>query len=107
MTKRIDVSAAPAPLEAYAKHFDPFFGKSNQREGFRGYLEGLLLPAERHKTLTGLVNTEPGVGPSLRERKGCNGFSLSRTGTSAGSKRSGLSSWARTRPLHRAPKGCW
>jgi SRSO17 transposase len=62
MTKRIDVSAAPAPLEAYAKHFDPFFGKSNQREGFRGYLEGLLLPAERHKTLTGLVNTEPGVG---------------------------------------------
>jgi SRSO17 transposase len=62
MTKRIEVSPAPAPLEEYVKHFDPMFGKSNQREGFRGYLQGLLLPAERHKTLTGLVNTEPVVG---------------------------------------------
>ena len=54
--------AAPAPLEAYAEQFDPFFGKSNQREGFRRYVEGLLLPTERHKTLTGLTNTEPIVG---------------------------------------------
>ena len=29
---------------------------------YRRYLEGLLLPTERHKTLTGLVNTEPLVG---------------------------------------------
>jgi hypothetical protein len=42
MTKRIDVMPAPAPLEEYAEHFDPFFGKSNQREGFRRYVEGLL-----------------------------------------------------------------
>jgi len=62
MTKRIEVARAPVPLEEYAKHFDPLFGKSNQREGFRCYLEGLLLPTERHKTLTGLVNTEPLVG---------------------------------------------
>lgn len=62
MTKRIEVPQAPAPLEEYVKHFDAVFGKSNQREGFRGYLAGLLLPAERHKTLTGLVNTEPVVG---------------------------------------------
>jgi SRSO17 transposase len=62
MTKRIAVASAPAPLEEYCQHFDPFLGKSNQREGFRQYLEGLLLPSERHKTLTGLVNTEPGVG---------------------------------------------
>jgi SRSO17 transposase len=41
-------------------------GKSNQREGFRQYLEGLLLPSERHKTLTGLVNTEPEVGAQLQ-----------------------------------------
>jgi len=65
MTKRIEVAPAPAPLEAYVKHFDPAFGKSNQREGFRRYVEGLLLPSERHKTLTGLVNTEPGVGAQL------------------------------------------
>jgi SRSO17 transposase len=52
-------------LEEYAQHFDPLFGKSNQREGFRRYVEGLLLPSERHKTLTGLTNTEPVVGAQL------------------------------------------
>ena len=65
MTKRIEVERAPAPLEEYAKHFDGIFGKSNQREGFRRYVEGLLLPSERHKTLTGLSNTEPVVGAQL------------------------------------------
>ena len=65
MTKRIEVASAPAPLEEYAQHFDPLFGKSNQREGFRRYVEGLLLPSERHKTLTGLTNTEPVVGAQL------------------------------------------
>src|SRR5437763_3939506 len=65
MTKRIEITSAPEPLEAYARHFDALFGKSNQREGVRRYLEGLLLPTERHKTLTGLVNTEPMVGAQL------------------------------------------
>jgi SRSO17 transposase len=65
MTKRIEITSAPEPLEAYARHFDDLLGKSNQREGFRRYLEGLLLPTERHKTLTGLVNTEPLVGAQL------------------------------------------
>ncbi len=65
MTKRIDITPSPEPLEAYTKQFDDLFEKSNQREGFRRYLEGLLLPTERHKTLTGLVNTEPGVGAQL------------------------------------------
>jgi len=35
MTKRIEIAQAPMPLESYIKHFDPLFGKSNQREGFR------------------------------------------------------------------------
>jgi SRSO17 transposase len=65
MTKRIDITPAPEPLEAYARHFDDLLGKSNQREGFRRYIEGLLLPSERQKTLTGLVNTEPLVGAQL------------------------------------------
>jgi hypothetical protein len=65
MTNRIEVAQAPAPLEEYAKHFDPVFSKSNQREGFRHYLEGLLLPSERRKSLTGLINTEPLVGAHL------------------------------------------
>ena len=65
MTKRIEITPSPEPLEGYAEHFDDLFGKSNQREEFRRYLEGLLLPTERHKTLTGLVNTEPLVGAQL------------------------------------------
>ena len=52
----------PEPLEAYAAQFDDLFSRGNQREGFRQYLAGLLLPAERHKTLTALANTEPVVG---------------------------------------------
>jgi len=65
MTKRRDIAQAPEPLEAYVRHFDELFSKSNQRAEFRRYLEGLLLPTERHKTLTGLVNTEPLVGAQL------------------------------------------
>src|SRR5919206_408636 len=74
MTKRLEVQSAPAPLEEYVKHFDPLLGKSNQREGFRQYLEGLLLPSERHKTLTGLVNTEPVVGAQLPRAQKLQGF---------------------------------
>jgi SRSO17 transposase len=62
MTLRREVTPAPGLLEAFAQEFDPLFTKWNQREGFRGYLEGLLLPAERNKTLTGLANTAPGTG---------------------------------------------
>ena len=62
MTDQRPVTPAPAPLEAYAQQFDEFFSKLNQRHGFRRYLEGLLLPTERHKSLTGLANTEPDVG---------------------------------------------
>jgi SRSO17 transposase len=65
MTKRREIAKAPAPLEEYCEHFDLIFGRSNQRESFRQYLEGLLLPSERNKTLTGLVNTEPLVGAQL------------------------------------------
>src|SRR3712207_671365 len=62
MTKRKPATPAPGPLEAYARAFAPLFGKVNQRAAFRRYLEGLLLPAERNKTLTALANAEPIVG---------------------------------------------
>lgn len=52
----------PAPLDAYAAQFDDLFSRSQQRTAFRQYLAGLLLPAERSKTLTALANTEPVVG---------------------------------------------
>src|ERR1700694_4204518 len=74
MTKRSEVSPVQPPLEEYIQHVDPFFCKSNQREGFRQYLEGLLLPSERHKTLTGLVNTEPVVGAQLPRAQKLQGF---------------------------------
>jgi SRSO17 transposase len=62
MTTRLPVAPAPGPLEAFAQHFDSLFPRHNQRQAFRDYLAGLLLPAERNKTLTGLANTEPIVG---------------------------------------------
>ena len=81
MTKRSPVSPAPGPLENYAARFDDLFGARAQRHSFRRYLEGLLLPAERNKTLTALANTEPVVGAlwerSVRRRRACNGSSLS------------------------------
>jgi hypothetical protein len=52
----------PDPLEAYAAQFDDLFSRANQRTGFRQYLAGLLLPAERNKTLTALAHAEPVVG---------------------------------------------
>ena len=75
MTKRQDVTtAAPDPLEKYAQHFDDLFSKLNQREGFRQYVEGLLLPTERNKTLTGLANTEPYVGAQHARAQGLHWF---------------------------------
>jgi hypothetical protein len=62
MTQRQTVPLAPGPLEDYAAHFDRLFSRANQRQALRQYLEGLLLPAERNKTLTALANTEPIVG---------------------------------------------
>ncbi len=62
MTKRQAATPAPGPLEAYAQHFDDLFSKVNQREAFRQYLAGLLLPTERNKTITALVNAELIVG---------------------------------------------
>ena len=74
MSRRLPVSPAPEPLEAYVQHFDPLFAKRNQRDAFRRYLEGLLLPTERNKTLTALANTEPVVGAHHRRAQGLQWF---------------------------------
>ena len=79
MTKRLAVSPSPGPLEGYAARFDDLFGARAQREGFRRYLEGLLLPAERNKTLTALANTEPVAGAQRREAQSLQWF-LSESG---------------------------
>jgi hypothetical protein len=62
MTKRRSAAAAPAPLEAYAQHFDELFERRHQREAFRRSREGLVLPAERTKTLTAWANAVPITG---------------------------------------------
>src|SRR5262245_24150216 len=62
MTVRKLCPEAPGPLEAYARGFDGCFGTLAQRRAFRAYLQGLLLPRDRNKTLTALAGTEPVVG---------------------------------------------
>jgi hypothetical protein len=82
MTKRLPVPPAPGPLEDYSARFDDLFGARAQREGLRRYLEGLLLPAERNKTLTALANTEPVDGAQHREAQSLQWF-LSESGWDA------------------------
>lgn len=62
MTQRLPCPPAPGPLEEYAAQFDDLFGYLAQRRNFRTYLEGLLLPRDRNKTLTALVGAEPVIG---------------------------------------------
>src|SRR5438309_8168498 len=59
MTQRQPCPPAPGPLEAYAAEFDDLFATLAQRRGFREYLQGLLLPRDRNKTLTALAGAEP------------------------------------------------
>jgi hypothetical protein len=80
MSTRRPVAPAPEPLEAYIQHFDPLFTKRNQRHAFRRYLEGVLLAAERTKTLTAIANTEPSSARSTARLNACSGFSPSRRG---------------------------
>jgi SRSO17 transposase len=67
MTTRRPCPPAPGPLEAYAQQFDMLFSSLAQRRGFRDYLQGLLLPRDRNKTLTGLAGAEPITGAQHRE----------------------------------------
>ncbi len=74
MTRRPPVSPTPGPLEDYCARFDGLFGARAQRKGFRRYLERLLLPAERNKTLTALANTEPVAEAQRREAQSLQWF---------------------------------
>ena len=67
MTTRRLCPPAPGPLEGYAAEFDDLLRSLAQRRGFRDYLQGLLLPRDRNKTLTGLAGAEPITGAQHRE----------------------------------------
>ena len=62
MTSRRPCPPAPGPLEDYAAQFDPLLASVAQRRGLRDYLQGLLLPRDRNKTLTALADAEPIIG---------------------------------------------
>ena len=62
MTRRRPCPPAPGPLEPYAAALDAVFASLAQRRSFREYLQGLLLPRDRNKTLTALAGAEPVVG---------------------------------------------
>ena len=75
MTKRKPVESAPGPLEDYAARFDDLFANRAQRQGFRRYVEGLLMPEERNKTLTTtLANTEAVVGAQHKKAQSLQWF---------------------------------
>jgi hypothetical protein len=74
MSNRLPCPPAPGPLEDYAAQFDPLFTRLAQRRGLRAYLEGLLLPRDRNKTLTALVGTEPVVGAQHAAAQGLQWF---------------------------------
>src|SRR5258707_7598885 len=57
-----DSAAVPLPLDQYAQAFDDLFHTPIQRRRFREYLQGLLLPRDRNKTLTALAGAEPVAG---------------------------------------------
>src|SRR5215218_8091502 len=67
MTARRPCPPAPSPLEDYATQFDPLLASVAQRRGFGDYLQGLLLPRDRNKTLTALADAEPITGAQHRE----------------------------------------
>jgi DDE superfamily endonuclease len=59
MTEGKAIPTLPRPLEDYAAQFDDLWVKAAQRQSFRAYLQGLLLPRDRNKTLTALAGAQP------------------------------------------------
>jgi len=59
MSKRKPTHPTAEALEAFAEHFDPLFSRLSQRENFRYYLSGLLVPMETNKHLRGIAATIP------------------------------------------------
>ena len=107
MTARRPCPPAPGPLEAYAARFDPLLASVAQRRGLRDYLQGLLLPRDRNKTLTGLAGAEPIAGAQHREVQRLQGSCRSRAGTTRRSTSGGSSSFRPIRPPRPMLTACW
>ena len=108
MTKRIEITPAPEPLEAYAGHFDDLFGKSNQREAFRRYPgRACSYPPNDTRRSPDWSTPNRWWERIWHERKSCNGFSQNPPGMSVRCKHSGSPSCARIRPPRQLRMGCW
>jgi hypothetical protein len=59
MIPRKPCLTTPGPLKDDVGQFDDLFGHKVQRQSFREYLQGLLLPRDWHKTLTAFVGVAP------------------------------------------------
>jgi hypothetical protein len=65
MTARRPLPTRARPAGGVAIQFKPLRASVAQRRGFRDYLQGLLAPRDRNKTLTGLADAEPITGASI------------------------------------------
>jgi SRSO17 transposase len=61
MTKRRPTTPSTAAIDAFVAPFDTIFSRLSQRESFRHYLTGLLLPLETNKHLRGIARAVPGA----------------------------------------------
>src|SRR5512133_3957432 len=107
MTTRRPCPPAPGPLEDYATQFDPLLGSLAQRRGLRGYLQGLLLPRDRNKTLTALADAEPITGAQHREVQRLQWFLSESSWDHERVTSSGSDCCRLTPPLRRTGRGCW
>lgn len=103
MTRGYPVSPAPGPLEDHAE-----CRRQRPTPLFRRYLEGLLLPAERNKTLTALANTEPVGGAQRKETQSLKSGSFRNQGGTPRGLTYGGWSWC-AKPHERLPPkmACW
>jgi DDE superfamily endonuclease len=98
MTSRRPCPPAPGPLEDYATQVDPLLASVAQRRGFRDYLQSLLAPGDRNKTLTALADAEPITGTQHREVQRLQWFLSESAWHTNRSTSGGCGCRARTRP---------
>ena len=61
MSQRKPTRPMAQAIDEFAVQFDPLFKRLSQRENFRYYLSGLLIPMETNKHLRGIATAIPGA----------------------------------------------
>lgn len=63
-TPRKPTAPTAEAIDQFCSAFDPLFPRREEREAFRHYLIGLLLPREHNKTVVELAALVPGAKPT-------------------------------------------